>query len=281
MPSIASPDQAASEVPVDQLYATKARGPDWADIDVPDGWQQGRGAFGGMVVALLVRAIEGFVPHADRRIRSLTCELCGPTQPGPARIALEMLRDGTGVSTVAARLVQRIGDQQEVQAHAVAVVGKDRASDADRREAQPPQQAHWSQAPIVPVQPPLGPVFARHFVFRSTGPMPFGGGAERTAQGWIQPRNPPKTADAAWLGLCMDAFWPVVFATATQPRPMATIAFTMQWLADPSQLDPSIPLQYRAHALDTANGYCVEFRELWTADGQLVALNQQTIAVIK
>lgn len=266
-----------ADTPVDALYATIDRGPDWADVVVPDGWQQGRGAFGGLVVAALIRAVDGFVPHAGRRLRSLTAELCGPTQPGLARIGLEMLRDGTGVSTVAARLVQA----GEVQAHAVAVVGKDRASDADRQEAQPPVQAHWSVAPIVPVQPPVGPVFAQHFVFRSTGPMPFGGGTDRVAQGWIQPKHPPKVADAAWLGLCMDAFWPVVFATATMPRPMATIAFTMQFLVNPTLLDPSLPLQYRARAVDTQAGYCVEFRELWTEDGQLVALNQQTIAVIK
>lgn len=268
------PDPAS---PVDLLYTPEAVGPDFADFLVPDGWQQGRGAFGGLIVAMLVRAIEGFVPHAGRRIRSITVELCGPTQPGTARIRLEMLRDGTGVSTVAARLVQN----DEVQAHAVAVVGKDRVGDFDFRDVQPPQKQVCQDAPVIPVQPPVGPHFARFIEFRSTGRPPFTGGTQRGVDGWIRPRAAASRADAAWVGLCMDAFWPVAFSIATAPRPMATIAFTMQWIADPTTLDPTVPLQYRARTVDTTNGYCVEFRELWSEAGELVALNQQTIAVIR
>ena len=48
----------------------------------------------------------------------------------------------------------------------------------------------------------------------------------------------------------------------------------------PDQLDPEAPLFYRATDVSIRGGYAVEFRELWAPDGRLVALNQQTIALI-
>src|SRR5262245_49584310 len=88
---------------------------------VPDGWQQGRGAFGGFVVAMLVRAVERFAGDPARTLRSLTAELCGPTLPGEAELQVEALRVGSGVGTYAVRLRQ----SGEVQAHAVCVLGKE------------------------------------------------------------------------------------------------------------------------------------------------------------
>src|SRR5262245_57828975 len=98
--------------------------------EIPDGWQMGRGVFGGLVLAHLVRAVEEFSAiKDDRRLRTLTAELCGPLQPGVGEILVEPLRAGSGTSTVAARMVQA----GEVQAHAVVVLGRPRgrATDGD------------------------------------------------------------------------------------------------------------------------------------------------------
>ena len=51
---------------------------------VPDGWQQGRGAFGGLVIAALARALEAHVGDPERTLRSLTAVLPGATLAGPA-----------------------------------------------------------------------------------------------------------------------------------------------------------------------------------------------------
>ena len=49
---------------------------------VPDGWQQGRGAFGGLVLAALARAVEMSEPEKDRTLRSFNGEIAGPVLPG-------------------------------------------------------------------------------------------------------------------------------------------------------------------------------------------------------
>ena len=42
---------------------------------IPDGWQQGRGAFGGLVLGLLTRAMQAAEPDAQRTLRTLLGDL--------------------------------------------------------------------------------------------------------------------------------------------------------------------------------------------------------------
>lgn len=263
--------------PLHELVTPTALGNGEFSFCFPDGWQQGRGLFGGIVVAALVRAVQESLGEEGRPFRSITAELCGPTLPGPALVRTEVLRAGSGVSTVAARLIQ----EGEVQAHAVAVLGRSRTADADGSDLEAPALPPWQDVPVVEVQPPFGPHFARWFEFRNAGPIPFTAQQHLPNLGWIRPRFGPHRIDAAWVAACADAWWPVLLSQSRGPRPMATIAYTLQWLADPATLDPQQPLAFRARSIATADGYMVEFRELWTPDGRLVALNQQTIAVIK
>ena len=48
---------------------------DGFQLDVPAGWRQGRGAFGGLCIASLIRAIDARVGDPARRVRSITAEL--------------------------------------------------------------------------------------------------------------------------------------------------------------------------------------------------------------
>jgi hypothetical protein len=244
------------------------------EADVPDHWQQGRGAYGGLVTAILVRALEAMAP--GRPLRSLTCELCGPTQPGLATLEAEVLRAGNAVSTVAVRLVQA----GEVQAHAVGVLGQARPNTPDSCTLVSPTLGDWKALDVLPVGPPLGPVFGQHLELR-TALLPFSGATERRVEGWTRLLRPGATRDAAFLAGVIDAYWSTEFMVLELPRPMATIAFTFQPVGDFAGLDVDAPLFYRATGVVAAHGYLVEFRELWGHDGRLLALNQQTMVLIK
>ena len=87
------------------------------------------------------------------------------------------------------------------------------------------------------------------------------------------------TMSAAALIGRIDAYWPAIFSLETAPRPVATVSFLAELLCDPSTLDPSQPLFYRARAVAQAGGYFVEMRELWHGDTP-VALNQQSFAML-
>jgi len=241
--------------------------------DVPDGWQQGRGAFGGIVLAALTRAAETVVADPARPLRSLTAEIVGPVQPGRAELVVEVLRAGTGVTTVAVRLIQ-----DGVQAHAVGAFGKTRPTFTAAPSLAPPDLSRsWRDLVPMPVGPPLGPVFSQQVEFRYLG-----AGADTSVDGWVRLRAPGAARDAAYTVALADCWWPALLSPgAGPPRAVATLTFALERLASLDGLDPEAPLRYRATVLAGGDGYAVEQRELWGEDGRLVALNQQTIVIMK
>jgi hypothetical protein len=254
---------------------------DLFQMDVPDGWQQGRGAFGGLVLGNLARAIAAFdetdSPAPPRSLRAITAELCGPVLTGLNSIRVERLRTGTGVSTIAAR-VERDG---EVLAHAVGVLGRDRALGTDFRDLERPAMPPWREVELAAARLSFGPSFAQFFEFRPLGARPFSGAAEAVTSGWVRPRDPGPARDAAYVTSLIDAWWPAIFARLTEPRPMATVAFTIDLVEGLDGLDPASPFFYTARSLWSRGGYAVELRQLWGEDGRLVALNHQTFTIIK
>lgn len=243
---------------------------------VSPGWAQGRGAYGGLVTALMVRAVEATADVAARPIRSLTAELFGALAPGPVWARPELLRAGSGLSTVAVRL----GQGEELVAHAVANLGKTRALAPDWVELSPPAMPPWEDLPPLEMGPSVAPEFTQQLEYRTAGPAPFTEESPSVGEGWVRLRAPGPKADVAWVCALIDAWWPGMLRRFDRPRPSATVTFTLEVLADLDALDPTAPLYLRCHTVAQRQGWAVEFRALWTADGALVALNQQTMALL-
>jgi len=242
---------------------------------IPDQWQQGKGAFGGVVVGLLSRALLSHEAAAGRPLRSLSAEICAPAQPVASTIEVSVLRQGMSMSFLDARLLQK----GVLVAHATACVGKGRDLAVNTFAPPSPARPDWRELPVAPIAPPLGPVFAQKYEFRLTGPLPFSGAKEPSAAGFIREREPPAVLDTpAMLGL-LDTFWPAAMALESAPRPMVTVGYTAQLLVDPATLAVDEPLYYQARGVATGDTYFVEMRELWSGD-RVVALNQQTFAVL-
>ncbi len=254
---------------------------DHYQLDVVDGWRMGRGAFGGLVVAALVHAIEQRVADPARQVRSVTAELPGPVEAGTVDIIVDTLRRGNNVSTVRAALSQH----GEIRSHAVAVLAAARttrgaAEPIAWNDLTPPVAPAWTEiAPIAMDRPGPWPEFAQHFEYRPVEGMPGSGGSPR-AIGWVRARDPGPERGAGLIAALADAWWPVAFARLG-PRPMATIAFTLDIAGGLDGLDPDAPVLYRATAPVCTDGYVLETRELWGADGRLVAINHQTFVIIR
>jgi hypothetical protein len=249
-------------------------GPGRFITDFPDGWQQGRGAFGGLVLATMARAAEAFAASPDRPIRTLTAELCAPVLPGAAELRVESLRAGSGTHTIAVRLAQG----GELAAHAVVVLGRGRQVELGWSPPKP-ERPSWRDVPVVPPHD-LGPPFARHLEYRPLSGTRFGGGEARAA-GWVRPRDRAELRDPAFLIAMADAWWPAIFGLLELPRPMATITFTVDVVGDCAGLDPDAPYFHQSHTLALADGWAPELRTLWGEDGRLLAVNHQTFVVIR
>jgi hypothetical protein len=253
--------------------------PDVFTGTIPDGWQQGKGAFGGVVVALLARALLASEPSPTRALRTISADLCAPALPGEVELHVTRLRRGGNVSFLDVRMSQ----EGALVARASTALASARAippSTIHRlAPSPPPPLPPWRDVPPVPVAPPFGPVFARRYEYRSTGPIPFGGGAEPVAEGWVREAVAPSVRDEPGILALLDAWWPAVFSVETGPRAAATMGYTAQIVLDPRTLDPAEPLAYRARALRGADNFFIELRELWSG-GEVVAMNQQTFALL-
>jgi hypothetical protein len=89
--------------------------------------------------------------------------------------------------------------------------------------------------------------------------MPFSGGSEPIAGGFIRLRDRGAPLDVEALIALLDAWWPALFSVTESPRPIATVAFTAEILSDPALIDPDrieiISTGYRTRTLRDVFGY--------------------------
>ncbi len=244
-------------------------------IDVPDTWQQGRGAFGGLVVAFLTNAMLAEEEDSDRVFRAISADLCGPLQVGEATIDVQVLRRGNNLSSLNAMIIQ----QDEVVARGSTVLAKDRGIQMPT-DASAPDAPPWSDINVAPVGPPLAPVFTQHYEFRAFGNFIFSGADRPLVTGYVRHKERgPQRTHVGLLAL-LDAHWPSYMVMESTFRPGATVAYNAQIVCNPAELDPEAPLLFRSWTEAAYGGYLVEFRELWH-EGEPVAFNQQTFVIIK
>jgi acyl-CoA thioesterase len=224
-------------------------------IEIAAGWRQGRGAFGGLTVGEMIRAAEAAVGDPARKVRTVTAELFAAVDAGPAEVTVEVLRTGHSVSVVRVLLAQA-----EAKAHAVVLLGAHRpgAGPAGWQTLTPPESTPWRQLAPTELSGTAFPEFAAHYEYRFIEGAPFTGGDVARTVAW----------------------YPAAMVRLAGPRPMATIAYTLEVVGGVDGLDPDAPLLYRGTVPVCADGYFLETRELWGEDGRLVALNHQTFAII-
>ncbi|MEZ4362433.1 MAG: thioesterase family protein [Kofleriaceae bacterium] len=241
---------------------------------VPEGWQQGRGAFGGLVLGTLARAMSACEADAARALRTISGELCAPAMVGETEVAVEVLRRGSGTTYLEARASQA----GALVARASGLQAAPRRAAAARATPTPPELPPVERLPEVPMLP-MSPPFSRHFEFRFAGSVPFSGHPTPQLVGYLRGRRRAAPLDAAAVIALLDAWWPCALSAEPAPRAMATVTFLAELLVDPAALDPEGYFAYRARLAGDTDGYTVELRELWQGD-RLIALNQQMFAAL-
>ena len=271
------PDAGSPLTPFESATHVVARGDGTFAWVVPDGWQQGRGAWGGLVVAAIVRAAQACEPDPDRSVRTVSAQITAPAVVGEHRLSVRAVRVGSAMSTWAARVETAAG---EPVAEGVVILGAARTplvvDDARLANVMAPAAASADAAVRVPAGPP-SPVFMQHLHMRLIEGMPMSGAAAATL-GWLGFGVPPEP-DAASLLALVDGWWPASLpAIADVPR-MATVNFTANLLIDPVSIDADDLLLSQTFVSAASEGFTSEHRRLWTADGRLAVDNLQTIVI--
>ena len=252
---------------------------------VPDGWQQGRGAWGGLLVGALIRSViaaqdSDCLDDGQRLVRSVNCQIYAPVLVGVQKITTALIRRGSAMSTWSATVTDESGAPT---AQVTAITGLDRGL-ADQPPVSTwstitaPQLPHWEQVPVL-VLPDFGPPFSRHIEQRLVEGVPMSKGPAR-ALGWVRFPQQRHWSVPQVFGI-VDAWWPTVLVPMQQMRPLATVNFAAHLLTDPATIPVSEPLIFESFLLGATAGFTSETRRLWTRDGVLVLENLQSIALIR
>lgn len=233
-------------------------------------WFQGRGIYGGLTFATLVRAIE---LSTTLPLRRLSVELCAPISDQPCDIRIGQARRGASTEFLTIELKQ--SEQMMLIGTAVCAVNRDQSIDRS--------PSHPLPSPNVPPLSanPLMPPFSQHFEYRpTTGELPMSGQTTdrlRTG-GWIQARTGTKRDSALVLGL-IDAWWPALFLAVNRPRAMGTISFAVELLNQPTAQCGAFYIESQTE--HCVGGYALEENRLWDHNGALLAQAQQRVALIR
>lgn len=244
-------------------------------LRIPPGWEQGRGVFGGAVIGAMARAVITSEQDRTRSIRSVSAELVGPVPSGELELEVRTLRRGSALSAYDVTLRVASDDPSDVLARASFTLARSRNTDRDFCALEAPSIPAFESALAVTLGPPMAPVFTQHVAFRPTGPAPFAGGAVAATEGFVALRSASSWGAPEILALA-DCYWPSVLALESGPRPVVTVGFSCHLF----HLPPPGPLFFRARALASSEGFVSESRELWTPDGNLVAINPQLFAIV-
>lgn len=240
-------------------------------------WTQGRTVFGGLLSALGVQAMRDVV-GADWPLRALQVNFIAPVQPGAARYAVTLLRQGKNVRQVQCVLSGAEG----VAATLVGVFGADRASELPvRLPVQPPAQTPFDQTERLPFFEGLSPNFTRQIDCR-------------WAEGGIPFTQTDTWGSKVYLLLQdggIDRELLTVMLTDTPPTPTLSrfdrpvVASSVSWALElrvprPFDIQPAGTC-WRID-IDTKGcgaGYTNEVATLWTPEGEAAAFGYQVVAV--
>lgn len=234
-------------------------------------WAQGRGVYGGLVAALLARAIEAEVP-AGQQLTRLTTAFAAPLGAGAAELDVEVVRAGRNVSTLRASMRGPDG----LVATALCTASREREHPVRLGGPAMPDVPPPEAVPDGPEEHYF-PSFTRHFSFRQClGPRPFSGAQQARVGGWCR-LNEQAPLDAALVIAMLDAWPPAIVATAPGWCPVASLEMTVELSQLPE--GPAGWMLYESVASHAAGGSADDRATLWSANGEVLARCQQLVAL--
>lgn len=252
----------------DTATAITPVGPGAWTADVDESWHVRKGANGGVVAAVMLRALTAAVDAPERAPRSLTVHYPGPFESGPTPVSASVVRSGRSLTTARAEAVR---DGKPV-ALALAAFSTPFPTVAYADIAMPDVPGPDALEPFVRVEG--GPAFAQHFEYRlAAGDRPFVGAERAEAAVWMAPID--KTVlDYPLLAALTDAFFPVIFITQRGPLAAPTVDLTVHFRA-PLPAGDTGPWLGVFRTRLAAEGFMEEDGEVWSRDGVLLAQSRQ------
>ena len=243
------------------------------DFQFPESFCLEKGIYGGLVLAVAVQRIESCTDHP---IRSLQLNFSSLAFPNTAtRCDVQLMRRGSKTETFSVSLYQG----EICIAHGAAFTGALRATMDDacfvQKPSAPPPESVTSVSGGMALPP-----FTAHFQMRPCLGGMICSGAEPRTGGYISMADSSlKLLKTAHIAALIDAWWPSFFITAQSMRPMGTTAIQINFNAELTPIVSS-PLLLEIDGQVLVGGFGTETNRLWSPSGRLLAVAQQSIAII-
>lgn len=244
-------------------------------VDVPTGWMQGRALYGGLVAALLYRALEHKVGQ-DVPLRSATINFIAPVSAGPLQCQAEIFRQGKSVTQGECRAIQN----GQVVAVLLASFGGARESSVSINECPAPGFTAPDNAAKLPAITGVTPEFLQHYDMRwAHGSFPFTRAERGDIGGWVRELGARDAVDYGDLIALVDTWPPTVLSMLSVPAPASSMTWTIEFMPGATQGTGQQWWQYLAETEFASEGYVHSRARLWDENGKLVAISRQTVTV--
>ncbi|MGH8444312.1 MAG: acyl-CoA thioesterase [Solimonas sp.] len=239
---------------------------------VPTDWLQGRTVFGGLQVALAVRAMRGLIA-ADTPLRTLQATFIAPVPSGDVRVEARVLRTGKSATHVEANLY----DGEQLACRALGIFGLPRVSSLAIAPSAPPVPVAAAQARELPYIEGVTPAFTRNVGFRwASGGFPFSGAREARTQIYVRLEDEAPIGESQLIALA-DSIPSPGLSLLKQPAPASSLTWMLELLR--SDFDASADGWWLmdAEVSSAHSGYLSQTATLWSPDGHAVALSRQSV----
>jgi acyl-CoA thioesterase len=250
-----------------------------SEFSVNNSWGQGRTLFGGMSAALALENISQQV-DSQRPLRSLAINFTGQALADtPFSIAIQPLSEGKSVSQFNGQVLQN----DRIVTQVCACFGIERESNINVYGSK-------IELPKIGTHPRLSyvkgltPEFVQHFEFEyCKGQFPFSNSPVNELAGWVRFKEAVNQLTEAHLVALIDAWPPTILQKLKSFAPCATVSWHLEIVQPLSLLEQPLNandwLYYDAEIKQAHHGYAHTEAKVYTADGNLIALSRQLIAV--
>ncbi|NMY73322.1 thioesterase family protein [Pseudomonas sp. WS 5071] len=249
-----------------------------SSVTIPADWGQGRATFGGLMVALQYEAMRAQVP-AQRALRSLSVTFVGPVAPDDlVSFEVDVLREGKAVTQVLGRVLQ----QGQVVTLVQGSFGASRESTVNMQSLPAPDMKPVEGCPLLPYIKGITPEFMRHLSMGwAVGALPFTGKGGREMGGWVrfagEVKDEPLT-ETHVLAL-VDAWPPALLPLLGKPAAGSTLTWTIEFVQPLVHISTLEWCKYLAVIEHAQDGYGHVAANLWSPEGDLIAISRQTVTV--
>lgn len=241
---------------------------------IPDGWKQGRTAYGGLTSGLaLVAAQKTFSDLPP--LRSANINFIGPVAGNPVFTAT-LLRQGRSVTTV--RVVGVVDDNPIADIVFTFGISRDSSLSVARTIEAPPAPRDCKRFTPKIAEPIVPKFFLRFESKLIDGARPMSGAAEGYIRAWSRHKDPASRDGVASLLTLSDVLPPAALPMLKKLAPVSSVNFLLNFVTDtPTTTDGWWQVETRITT--AAQGYSSQVMRIYNTDNQLVAEGMQAVAV--